>query len=269
MCGIAGIIAAPDAAPPEAGVLEALAHAMAHRGPDGSGHALVGRIALVHTRLAIIDLAGGDQPLFAGEAALVGNGEIYNYRELRRELPGVRFSTASDNEPPLHLWRREGAGFAQRLRGMYGIAIHDRAARTVTLARDPFGIKPLYIAQTRAGLAFASEARALLEAGIVPRAYCAGRRATSCCKSSSPPGRRRSSRASSGCCRAKPWFARKAGCWSGAASPPFPKAGRRRSARTRRWPGSTARWKKAWICTSAATCHTGCSCRAASTARRC
>ncbi len=169
MCGIAGILAAPDAAPPEAAVLDALAHALAHRGPDGSGHALVGRIALVHTRLAIIDLAGGDQPLFAGSAALVGNGEIYNYLELRRELPGIRFTTNSDNEPPLHLWRREGAGFAHRLRGMYGIAIHDRAARTVTLARDPFGIKPLYTAQTEAGLAFASEPRALLEAGIVPR----------------------------------------------------------------------------------------------------
>jgi asparagine synthase (glutamine-hydrolysing) len=170
MCGIAGILSAPGAAPPEAGVLEALAKALAHRGPDGSGHAVVGPIALVHTRLAIIDLAGGDQPLFAGAAALVGNGEIYNYRELRRDLPGVRFASDSDNEPPLHLWLREGTGFARHLRGMYGLAIHDRAARTVTLARDPFGIKPLYVAQTDSALAFASEPRALLEAGIVPRA---------------------------------------------------------------------------------------------------
>jgi len=170
MCGIAGILAAPDAAPPEAGVLDALVRGLAHRGPDGSGQTVVGRIALVHTRLAIIDLAGGDQPLFAGSAALVGNGEIYNYRELRRALPGVHFTTNSDNEPPLHLWLREGTGFAEHLRGMYAIAIHDRAARTVTLARDPFGIKPLYTAQTAAGLAFASEPRALLEAGVVPRA---------------------------------------------------------------------------------------------------
>jgi asparagine synthase (glutamine-hydrolysing) len=170
MCGIAGILASPGAGPPDTRVLDAMAHALAHRGPDGSGHAVVGRIALVHTRLAIIDLAGGDQPLFAGSAALVGNGEIYNYRELRRDMPGVRFTTDSDNEPPLHLWLREGTGFAHPLRGMYAIAIHDRAARTVTLARDPFGIKPLYTAQTAAGLAFASEPRALLEAGIVPRA---------------------------------------------------------------------------------------------------
>jgi asparagine synthase (glutamine-hydrolysing) len=169
MCGIAGIVCAPEAPPPGAGVLDALARALAHRGPDASGHAAVGRIALVHTRLAIIDLAGGDQPLFAGSAALVGNGEIYNYRELRQDMPGVRFATDSDNEPPLHLWLREGVGFAQRLRGMYGLAIHDRAARTVTLARDPFGIKPLYTAQTDGGLAFASEPRALLEAGLVRR----------------------------------------------------------------------------------------------------
>ena len=170
MCGIAGILAAPDAAFPDPGVLEALARALAHRGPDGSGHAVVGRIALVHTRLAIIDLAGGDQPLFAGSAALVGNGEIYNYRELRRDLPGVAFATNSDNESALQLWLREGAGFARHLRGMYALAIHDRAARTVTLARDPFGIKPLYTARTDAGLAFASEPRALLEAGLVKRA---------------------------------------------------------------------------------------------------
>ena len=169
MCGIAGILTAPDAPPPEPGVLDALAQALAHRGPDGSGQTVVGRIALVHTRLAIIDLAGGDQPLFAGSAALVGNGEIYNYRELRRDLPGVRFATDSDNEVPLQLWLREGPGFAQPLRGMYGLAIHDRAARTVALARDPFGIKPLYTAQTATGLAFASEPRALLQAGILPR----------------------------------------------------------------------------------------------------
>ncbi len=169
MCGIAGILAAPDAAPPGPVVLAALARALAHRGPDGSGQTVVGAIALVQTRLAIIDLEGGQQPLFAGAAALVGNGEIYNYRELRHDLPGVRFATDSDNEPPLHLWQREGAGFARNLRGMYALAIHDRAARTVTLARDPFGIKPLYTAQTEALLAFASEPRALLDAGIVPR----------------------------------------------------------------------------------------------------
>jgi asparagine synthase (glutamine-hydrolysing) len=170
MCGIAGLIAAPDAPPPDPAAIGALERGIAHRGPDGSGHSVVGRVALVHNRLAIIDLVTGDQPLFAGSAALVGNGEIYNYRELRAAMPGVAFATNSDNEVPLQLWLREGASFTAPLRGMYGIAIHDRAGRTVTLARDPFGIKPLYIAQTATGIAFASEAEPLLAAGIVPRA---------------------------------------------------------------------------------------------------
>jgi asparagine synthase (glutamine-hydrolysing) len=176
MCGIAGLIAAPDAPAPDPAVLAALERALAHRGPDGAGHSVVGRTALVHTRLAIIDLAGGDQPLFAGSAALVGNGEVYNYRELRADLPNVKFATNSDNEPPLHLWLRDGAEFATHLRGMYALAVHDRARRTVTLARDPFGIKPLYVAQTDSCLAFASEPRALLEAGIVPRGVRAAAR---------------------------------------------------------------------------------------------
>lgn len=169
MCGIAGILTAPDAPPPDKAVLDALTRAIAHRGPDGHGHTVVGRVALVHNRLAIIDLKTGDQPLFAGSAALVCNGEIYNYRELRTEMHGVNFATNSDCEPPLHLWMREGPDYAQHLRGMYGIAIHERTARTVTLSRDPFGIKPLYIAQNGKCLAFASEAQALLAAGIVKR----------------------------------------------------------------------------------------------------
>ncbi len=172
MCGIAGLIMAPGAPPPGAAVLDALAAALAHRGPDGGGHSVVGRTALVHTRLAIIDLAGGDQPLFAGAATLVANGEVYNYRELQSELisAGAGFSTGSDCEPPLHLWLRDGAAYAGHLRGMYAIAIHDRTARSVTLTRDPFGIKPLYTAVVEGGLAFASEPQALLASGLVSRA---------------------------------------------------------------------------------------------------
>jgi len=170
MCGIAGLIQAADAPPPDAATLDLLTRALAHRGPDGSGHAVLGRVALIQTRLAIIDLAGGDQPLFAGSAALVANGEIYNYRELRRELPGARFATESDCELPLQLWLRDGARYTQPLRGMYAIAIHDRAARTVALSRDPFGIKPLYVAHGANGLAFASEPQALLIAGLAARA---------------------------------------------------------------------------------------------------
>ena len=118
-------------------------------------------------------------------------------------MPGVSFATNSDCEPPLHLWLREGADYAQHLRGMYAIAIHERVQRTVTLTRDPFGIKPLYIAQVAGGLAFASEPQALLEAGLVARDGAARRRARNCCSCSSPPVPRRSSRASSGCCPAR------------------------------------------------------------------
>src|SRR6478609_2043984 len=98
MCGIAGLILAPGAPPPEPGTLARLIGSLEHRGPDGTGHAVVGRVALVQNRLAIIDLVTGDQPLFAGPATLVCNGEVYNYRELRQAMPGVSFATNSDCE---------------------------------------------------------------------------------------------------------------------------------------------------------------------------
>jgi asparagine synthase (glutamine-hydrolysing) len=167
MCGIAGLILAPGATPPEPAVLGRLIDALAHRGPDGTGHTVVGRIALVHNRLSIIDLVTGDQPFFAGAASLVANGEIYNYRELRAAMPDAHFATSSDCEPPLLLWLRDGPDYARHLRGMFAIAIHERAARTVTLTRDAFGIKPLYTAQVADGLAFASEPQALIAAGLV------------------------------------------------------------------------------------------------------
>ncbi len=170
MCGIAGLAMSPGSPPPNPATLAALAAALAHRGPDGTGQAAVGRIALVQTRLAIVDVAGGDQPLYAGPAALVANGEIYNDLALRGGLPGTRFATGSDCEPPLHLWLRDGAGYAAQLRGMFAIAIHERAQRSMTLTRDPFGIKPLYVAPVEGGLAFASEPQALLAAGLVRRA---------------------------------------------------------------------------------------------------
>ncbi len=167
MCGIAGLAMEPGAPAPDPALLANLARALAHRGPDGEGHTAIGRTALVQTRLAIIDLAGGDQPLFAGPAALVANGEVYNYRELSAGLTGL--ATTSDCEPPLHLFRRDGPGYAAALRGMFAIAIHDRATHSVTLTRDPFGIKPLYTVQIPGGLAFASEPQALLNAGLVRR----------------------------------------------------------------------------------------------------
>ena len=174
MCGLAGL-ALRQGLTPDGATLEALTRALAHRGPDGAGHHVAGNVALAHTRLAIIDLVTGDQPLFAGPAALVANGEVYNYRELR-EANQLRCATASDCEPPLHLWRRDGIGFAETLRGMYAIALQDRAARQVVLSRDPFGIKPLYTAEVPGGIAFASEPQALIAAGLVkPRVRAAAR----------------------------------------------------------------------------------------------
>jgi asparagine synthase (glutamine-hydrolysing) len=170
MCGIAGLMT-HDGAPPPPAPLTRMLEALRHRGPDGEGRYGSGDVGMVQTRLAIIDLATGDQPLYEpGGAALVANAEIYNYLELRDELRrerGIAFSTRSDCELPLHLFRRYGLDFTLHLRGMYAIALHDPASGRLVLARDPFGIKPLYYAETARGFAFASEPGALIEAGIV------------------------------------------------------------------------------------------------------
>ncbi len=176
MCGIAGG-QGKDGNPPSQGVLRALTDALDHRGPDGRGEYVEGATGLVHTRLAIIDLKTGDQPLFHGAGpVLVANGEIYNYVELRAGLADVSFQTASDCELPLHLYVKEGLGFVNRLRGMYGLALYDPKEARLILARDPFGIKPLYYAQTAAGFFFASEPQALIEAGVVAPHVCDQRR---------------------------------------------------------------------------------------------
>ena len=167
MCGIAGVMTATGRLPDMAGP-ETMRDALAHRGPDGVGRLAADDVGMTQTRLAVIDLETGDQPLFdAGGAALVANGEIYNYVELRDELAGEVFTTASDCEPPLKLYGRDGLAFTESLRGMYAIAIHDAAAGRLVLARDPFGIKPLYYADAPSGFAFASEPQALIRAGLV------------------------------------------------------------------------------------------------------
>lgn len=169
MCGIAGIMTA-DGSAPDAAALEAMKTALLHRGPDGDAVWTSGDTGLVHTRLAIIDLETGDQPLFGpGGTALVANGEIYNYIELRDELTGADFATASDCEPVLHYYRNHGLDFADWLRGMYALALYDPQERRLVLSRDPFGIKPLYYAVSDNGVAFASEAQALLAAGFGAR----------------------------------------------------------------------------------------------------
>ncbi|HEX9466050.1 MAG TPA: asparagine synthase (glutamine-hydrolyzing) [Alphaproteobacteria bacterium] len=167
MCGIGGIMTFGRQGP-SVDWLRRLAQALAHRGPDGQHEYRNGNVGMIHNRLAIIDLATGDQPIYEpGGAAVVANGEIYNYVELRQELRGVNFATQSDCEPPLILYRRHGLDFVDRLRGMYALAIHDPRAGRLILARDPFGIKPLYYAQTSHGFAFASEPQALIATGLV------------------------------------------------------------------------------------------------------
>ncbi len=169
MCGIAGIVMRDGRAVDEAR-LDGLARAMAHRGPDGVGRFVSGPIGLLNTRLAIIDLAGGDQPLFDAEGAvLVANGEIYNDPEIRAALAGAAYRTGSDCESPLRLYRRDGADFTRDLRGMYAIALFDPRTGRLVLARDPFGIKQLYTVETPEFFAFASEAQALIAAGLAGR----------------------------------------------------------------------------------------------------
>ena len=179
MCGIAGLMTR-DGSPPPPRPLHDMAVALRHRGPDGEGRYRASDVGMVQTRLAIIDLATGDQPLYEpGGTALIANGEIYNYLELRDELSAehqTAFCTQSDCEPALHLYRWYGLDFTARLRGMYAIALHDPAAGCLILARDPFGIKPLYYAEGRDAFAFASEPQALIAAGIVtPQLVCAAR----------------------------------------------------------------------------------------------
>jgi asparagine synthase (glutamine-hydrolysing) len=168
MCGIAGLIA-PAGQVPDSRVMDLLADALAHRGPDGRGRYVRDNVALLQNRLSIIDLEGGRQPILDPQGrAIIANGEVYNYLELRGQLDGAAFTTHSDCEPPLHLYARDGLDFAKVLRGMYALAIHDPLENRVVLARDPFGIKPLYLAQGSWGIAFASEAQALIKAGLVP-----------------------------------------------------------------------------------------------------
>lgn len=165
MCGICGVLAL-DGRVPDRSVLEAMSETLSHRGPDSEGSYLEGRVGLAVRRLSIIDLEGGDQPIANedGSVQVVQNGEIYNYRQLAQELRagGHRFRTSSDTEVLVHLYEEEGPGFVERLRGMFALAIWDGGRNRLVLARDRFGIKPLYYRETTGSLSFASELKALL-----------------------------------------------------------------------------------------------------------
>jgi asparagine synthase (glutamine-hydrolysing) len=163
MCGICGVVSANGSVDPER--VARMSATLVHRGPDSAGELADGQAALAARRLSIIDLETGDQPIANEDGTLhvVQNGEIYNYRELRRELEraGHSFRTHGDTEVLLHLYEQHGTGFAERLRGMFAVAIWDAPRRRLVLARDRFGIKPLYYRAVGGELAFASELRAL------------------------------------------------------------------------------------------------------------
>lgn len=139
---------------------------LVHRGPDSDGLMTDGSVGLAMRRLSIIDLEGGNQPISNedGSVTVVQNGEIYNYRRLRADLErsGHRFSTRSDTEVLVHLYEEHGPGFVERLRGMFAVALWDGRRRRLVLARDQFGIKPLYYRYHDGTLSFASELKALL-----------------------------------------------------------------------------------------------------------
>ena len=167
MCGIAG------GTHIEAETLGVMRERLSHRGPDGNGVWRDDGVGFAHTRLAIIDLDGGHQPMFfvSKPVAIVFNGEIYNFPVLKRQLEaeGRRFNTRSDTEVILHLYEKYGADCVKYLDGMFAIAIWDETEKKLVLARDHLGQKPLFFCEIPCGLAFASEVKGLLESNFVKR----------------------------------------------------------------------------------------------------
>src|SRR5436305_994699 len=163
MCGICGIASSRGAVDPER--LRRMSATLYHRGPDSEGSHLDGAVAIAARRLAIIDLTGGDQPIANedGTVVVVQNGEIYNYRELMHELEraGHRFHTRCDTEVLVHGYEQWGPKLWERLRGMFAVAVWDARERRLVLARDRFGIKPLYYRDVEGELSFSSELDAL------------------------------------------------------------------------------------------------------------
>jgi asparagine synthase (glutamine-hydrolysing) len=171
MCGIAGIARGEPRGVDEA-TLTRMAAALQHRGPDGMGIYAGRRVGLAHTRLSIIDVAGGAQPLTNedGRIIITYNGEVYNYLELRDELEarGHVFKTRTDTEVLVHAYEQWGEAMLHRLNGQFSFAIYDRINESLFMARDRFGVRPLLYAERNGSLYFASEAKAIFATGEVP-----------------------------------------------------------------------------------------------------
>ena len=163
MCGICGIIRKGD----NKDIIKKMNDRIMHRGPDGEGYYIDGDIAFGHRRLSIIDLSTGDQPIYNEDDSVVTvyNGEIYNYVELRSELEslGHEFKTKSDTEVLVHGYEEWHTDLPKHLRGMFAFAIHDKNRNEIFLARDNFGIKPLYYAKMNDSFMFASEIKSFLD----------------------------------------------------------------------------------------------------------
>jgi len=167
MCGIAGLVCTDPRHPVDPGLLSRMTGVIRHRGPDADGFHRGPGVGLGHRRLSIIDLSTGDQPIYneTRTVAVVFNGEIYNFAELAQELEaaGHTFATRSDTETIVHAWEARGPDALDDLEGMFGLAVWNDATRTLVLARDRLGIKPLYYAVLPEGLVFASELKAMFE----------------------------------------------------------------------------------------------------------
>lgn len=177
MCGIAGYATTDGAPSADEAKLRAMCDTLVHRGPDDQGLFIADnrRVAMGMRRLSIIDVNGGHQPIFNEDRSIMAvfNGEIYNYRELRNDLEarGHRFRTQSDTEVIVHLWEELGPNFVEHLNGMFAIALHDRRAGKLLLARDHMGIKPLYWSSTGTEFVFGSEIKSLLASGLIERQF--------------------------------------------------------------------------------------------------
>lgn len=172
MCGICGLFSASPLNPELRQAVRRMQTGLTHRGPDGGGEYAAERLHMAMRRLSIIDLEGASQPLYNEDRslALIVNGEIYNYLELREDLKqrGHVFRTGGDCETILHLYEERGSDCVHALRGMFAFALWDAPARKLLLARDRMGEKPLYIARRPEGLIFASELKAVLASGLTP-----------------------------------------------------------------------------------------------------